>query len=73
MFAQAELKENQSAEMLEKLELTEEWTKAGAAVIAGKACLIENGRTVEDDDEPEEKPAADKPAGDDSDEDDTVY
>lgn len=58
-----ELQENQSADMMEKLKLTEEWGKAETAVVDGKAVLKANGREVDDD---EAAAGAD-------DEDDTVY
>ena len=57
------LHEEQSEEMMGKLTLTEEWTKAGAAVEHGRATLKENGKEIEDD----------EPAKADDDEDDTVY
>lgn len=60
----ATLQEEQTAEMVEKIMLTEEWTKAGAAVEQGRATLKENGKEIEDD-EPMK--------ADDDDEDDTVY
>lgn len=60
----ATLQEEQTAEMVEKITLTEEWTKAGAAVEQGRATLKENGKEIEDD-EPMK--------ADDDDEDDTVY
>jgi hypothetical protein len=57
------LHEEQSEEMMGKLTLTEEWTKAGATVEHGRATLKENGKEIEDD----------EPAKADDDEDDTVY
>ena len=59
----ATLQEEQTAEMVEKITLTEE-RMAGAAVEQGRATLKENGKEIEDD-EPMK--------ADDDDEDDTVY